>query len=547
MTTLLTSATPGQAAEGWIDLTIPAGYVTGTNLTVNLDIQALATPCRVMVAGMTFNGGTWTSATTALDGLSNTSSGYVATLGLGLTARPFLPATETAMTKLVSRTRSTVSLTVSGTNRNSAGYSILYGGLTPYTTVSGGGVMVDASNSPFYPGSQGPTGSSIMFQPLGPSPFGFYDMIDLMGGGTGLSAGPTAGGTSLAAGTSLSIAICTKSGTANLYGITVDCGGGGIVTVPITNMKVPNFNLGTISGDHNGSPTAVSTTGTGGVTIIGGSTVWVTANTPPPPNIPRTQGYIASIQQPPAATPSGPPSWVTAYTAPSGKVPDIVLDFENGQYWGASQVLSSIDSAVIQNGLWGSWSDSVITPGFGVLVVGFLPANQGQITAGITPASYGASGGFTGLVRMKSNGSPPINDPSFDTDPQVTVAMFDSTVVSIQETILRVLGTTTTPIQSLLTMTDYSESPTAISQTENVGHTYTQTAWNVNNASLALAGSNEGAAIQTATISTWPAGPPTLLGFSGTNRAGVSQPCYIATLVFWTLQPNTDLPAISEL
>lgn len=59
------------------------------------------------------------------------------------------------------------------------------------------------------------------------------------------------------------------------------------------------------------------------------------------------------------------PSWVTDQRAPSGALPFILLDFQNGLYW-ASGAVVALNAVLVENLDWGAYDPSAVVAGHGL-------------------------------------------------------------------------------------------------------------------------------------------------------------------------------------
>jgi hypothetical protein len=106
----------------------------------------------------------------------------------------------------------------------------------------------------------------------------------------------------------------------------------------------------------------------------------------------------------------GVPSWVSALKSPSGDVPTIAADFQNGQYWAGGRSATLAD-VVTNNANFNPWNPASVITGLGVVCATTANPvnNNGAI---LLPPSL--HDGLTYFTKVISNGSPPINNPSWN-------------------------------------------------------------------------------------------------------------------------------------
>lgn len=238
----------------------------------------------------------------------------------------------------------------------------------------------------------------------------------------------------------------------------------------------------------------------------------------------------------------GTPAWVTALQAPSGDLPSIALDFQNGRYW-ANGALAPVNSIVTTNASWGTWDSSVIVPGLG------LP-DSANPAGWITLPSALQNVGITALMNVISNGSPPINDPSGQVDSQWQFYYSDDPW-SNAEQYCRLNSETWLATATMDGDNTFGQNIGAGFNIENVeplAAPISRTAFSLLYTTAPPQMSNQGAAIVGPTNPsdvTLVTGPVVALPFAGTSF--FSQTGYLSLLAIYPLQPDSDLPAIAIL
>lgn len=233
---------------------------------------------------------------------------------------------------------------------------------------------------------------------------------------------------------------------------------------------------------------------------------------PPPPSVPAP------------LVPGSTPAWVTAFTAPSGALPSIVLDFQNGQYWAGGAVQTS--AILVQLAAYGTWDPTTIVAGKGLIAS--TNANA-TIATSFTTALIG---GCTILLKVAN----------FAQDATHTVMeadLLDTTFTTDGQIYIGQNGSGFVPFSRLTAYSgsNVTDNAPAIVPTSSVAANITQPTF---------ASSLEGRAVVTIASGT-PSPAVTNIGVSNfPSSLGVSPP-YITQAVFWTPQAQSDLPAISLL
>lgn len=262
-----------------------------------------------------------------------------------------------------------------------------------------------------------------------------------------------------------------------------------------------------------------------------------TARPPAPPRKPSP---------PPTPTPTPPqaPAWVTALKTPHGDLPTYALDFANGRYW-AKGALSTLSAIVLNDPNWGTWDPSAVVAGLGVADDNINSSNQGTILVGSTFAA-----GFTALLNLVTNGSPPIDDPTNTAD---TVWNIDFSDIATSYT--TEMGISAEPsFVSGTYPTDgayaYSDAPGSLGQfahsNQDITTTTARVAGTVRVGGIAAL-SCEATAVTSSSPTNFPQGAHAPTNVSWYTRSYGVQSVYMALLAIYPIQPDADLPAICLL
>lgn len=236
---------------GWFDYVVPAGYVPGDGLTVTIDVRFTgpANSSRFLMYGVAVDGGALTNAPVGLPAVDNSAweigTVYTPFCALSADAEFFTPTT-----------RSLLSFSINGVNRNDAGWV----GEPGDEPLVGGGTIANSNLAP--PGLLLPpnVGYTVFTLPGGAIWFNVaWELGDLKIGGNGFSAGPAPGSITYGPGDHISIVFIGSAGvfaqgTIIIRQIEVDAGAGGISNVPLASVKVaqlstiPYFTPRAISG-----------------------------------------------------------------------------------------------------------------------------------------------------------------------------------------------------------------------------------------------------------------------------------------------------------